>query len=88
MGPSAYRRQVERFLKALPDLKFSSDETVSEKDKLVVAWTITRTHRGELLGFPATNKKISLTGITMADGEILESTVVWDVGALMQAARP
>ena len=41
VGPSAYRRQVERFQKALPDLKFSIDETVSEKDKLVVAWTIT-----------------------------------------------
>jgi len=87
VGPSAYRRQVERFQKALPDLKFSIDETVSEKDKLVVAWTITGTHRGELLGIPATNKKISVSGITInqiADGKILESTVVWDVVALMQ----
>jgi len=60
---------------------------VSEKDKLVVAWTITGTHRGELLGNPATNKKISVSGITIkqiADGKILESTVVRDVGALMQ----
>ena len=87
VGLSAYRRQVERFLKALPDLKFSIDETVSEKDKLVVAWTITGTHRGELLGIPATNKKISVSGITInhiADGKILESTVQWDVLSLMQ----
>jgi steroid delta-isomerase-like uncharacterized protein len=72
VGPSAYRRQVERFLKALPDLKFDIDQTVSEKDKLVVAWTITGTHRGELLGIPATNKKISVSGITInqiADGK-------------------
>lgn len=87
VGPAAYRRQVERFLTALPDLKFHVDETVSEKDKLVVAWTITGTHRGELLGIAPSNKKISVSGITInqiADGKILESTVMWDVVGLMQ----
>ena len=87
VGPQAYRRQVERFLKGIPDLKFNIDETVSEKDKLAVAWTITDTHRGELLGIPATNKKLAVGGITIhqiADGKILESTVVWDVIAFMQ----
>lgn len=87
VGPAAYRRQVERFLKGLPDLRFNIDETVSEKDKLVVAWTLTGTHSGELLGIPATNKKISVSGITInqiADGKILESTVLWDVLSLMQ----
>lgn len=87
VGPGAYRKQVERFLKGLPDLKFTIDETVSEKDKLAVAWTITGTHRGELLGIPATNKKLTFSGISIhqiADGKILESTVVWDVIAFMQ----
>jgi len=87
VGPAAYRRQVERFLKGLPDLRFNIDETVSERDKLVVAWTLTGTHRGEFLGIPATNKKISVSGITInqiADGKILESTVLWDVLSLMQ----
>ena len=87
VGPAAYRPQVERFLKGLPDLRFNIDETVSEKDKLVVAWTLTGTHRGEFLGIPATNKKISISGITInqiADGKILESTVLWDVLSLMQ----
>ena len=87
VGPAAYRRRVERFLKGLPDLRFNIDETVSEKDKLVVAWTLTRTHCGEFLGIPATNKKISVSGITInqiADGKILESTVLWDVVSLTQ----
>ena len=87
MGPAAYRRQVERFLKGLPDLRFNIDETVSERDKLVVAWTLTGTHRGEFLGIAATNKKISVSGITInqiANGKILESTVLWDVVSLMQ----
>ena len=74
-------------LTRLPDLKFDVDETVSEMDKLVVAWTLTGTHRGEFLGIAATNKKISVSGITInqiANGKILESTVQWDVVSLMQ----
>ncbi len=87
VGPAAYRRQVERFLAGLPDLKFVVDDTVSEGDKLVVYWTITGTHRGEFLGVPPTNKKVAFTGITInqiADGKILESTVIWDGLGLMK----
>jgi steroid delta-isomerase-like uncharacterized protein len=87
VGPAAYRRHVERFLTAFPDLKFVVDDTVSEKDKLVVAWTLTGTHRETFLGIAATNKKVSVSGITInqiADGKILESTVVWDAVGLLQ----
>ena len=87
VGPVAYRRQVERFLTGLPDLKFVVDETISEGDKLVVYWTITGTHKGEFLGVPPTNKKVIFSGITInqiADGKILESTVIWDGLGLMK----
>jgi predicted ester cyclase len=71
----------------LPDLKFTVDETVSEKDKFVVAWTITGTHKGDFLGVPATNKKVSFTGITInqvAGGKLIESTVIWDGLGLLE----
>jgi len=87
VGPSAYRRQVERFLTGLPDLHFDVDDTITEKDKLVVYWTITGTHRGEFLGVPATNKKVSFSGITInqiRDGKIIESTVIWDGLGLLE----
>jgi steroid delta-isomerase-like uncharacterized protein len=87
VGPDAYRKQVERFLAGLPDLKFVVDDTISEADKLVVYWTITGTHRGEFLGVPATNQKVAFSGITInqiADGKILESTVIWDGLGLMK----
>jgi steroid delta-isomerase-like uncharacterized protein len=87
VGPAAYRRNVERFLTAFPDLQFVVDDTVSERDKLVVAWTFTGTHRGTFLGISATDKQVSVTGITInqiADGKILESTVVWDAVGLLQ----
>jgi steroid delta-isomerase-like uncharacterized protein len=87
VGPTAYRRQVERFLKGLPDLKFTVDDTISENDKLVVYWTVSGTHSGELLGVPPTNRKVTFSGISIcliADGKILESTVMWDVWGLLK----
>jgi len=88
VGPHAYRRQVERFLAGLPDLRFHVDDTISEGDKLVVYWTITGTHRGEFLGVPPTNRRVSFSGITInqiANEKILESTVIWDgLGLLKQ----
>lgn len=87
VGPAAYRRQVERFLAGLPDLKFTVDDTICEGDKMVVYWTITGTHRGEFLGVPPTNKKVSFSGITIhqiIDGKILESNVIWDGLGLMK----
>jgi steroid delta-isomerase-like uncharacterized protein len=81
VGPAAYKRQVERFLSGLPDLKFTVDETVSDGDRLVVYWTMSGTQREALFGVPATNKKVNISGVTMheiADGKILESMVIWD----------
>jgi steroid delta-isomerase-like uncharacterized protein len=87
VGPAAYRRQVERFLTGLPDLKFKIDDTISEKDKLVVSWTISGTHKGDFLGVPATDKKVTFSGITInqiANGKIIESTVIWDGLGLLE----
>jgi steroid delta-isomerase-like uncharacterized protein len=87
VGPEAYRRQVERFVTGLPDLKFHVDDTISENDKMVVAWTITGTHKGDFLGVPPTNKTVSFSGITInqiAEGKIIESTVIWDGLGLLE----
>jgi steroid delta-isomerase-like uncharacterized protein len=87
VGPEAYRRQAERFLTGFPDLRFTVDDTVSEKDKLVVSWTITGTHKGEFLGVAPTNKKVSFSGITIheiSNGKILESVAIWDALGLFQ----
>ena len=87
VGPAAYRKQVQRFLDGLPDLKFTVDDTICEGDKMVVYWTITGTHRGEFLGVPPTNRKVTFSGITIhqiVERKILESNVIWDGLGLMK----
>jgi steroid delta-isomerase-like uncharacterized protein len=88
VGPAAYKKQIAAFIAGFPDLRFVVDEIVSENDKVVAAWTWSGTHRGEYLGIAATNKKVSVSGITMhqiADGKILDSQAAWDsLGLLRQ----
>lgn len=86
VGPAAYNSQVQQFIRALPDLRFSVEECICDKDKVVIAWTFTGTHKGELLGIAPTNKKVSVPGITihqLAGGKILDSQAVWDAHGLM-----
>ena len=87
VGPEAYKRQVLRFLEGYPDLHWTIEDTIAEEDKVVACWTISGTQRGEYLGIPATNKKVSVDGITVhhiANGKIMDSYSNWDALGMMQ----
>jgi steroid delta-isomerase-like uncharacterized protein len=87
IGPEAYKRNVLAFLAGFPDLRWSIEDTIAEKDKVVACWTISGTHKGDYLGIPATNKKVSVEGITIhnvAGGKIMDSYSNWDVLGMMQ----
>ena len=87
IGPEAYKRRFLMFLKGFPDLRITIEDIVGENEKIVAAWTISGTHRGEFLGVPATNKIVSVDGITishLANGKIIDSQVMWDQLGLMK----
>jgi len=87
VGPEAYKIQAAMFLSAFPDLRFTVEDTVAEKDKLVASWTISGTHKGEFMGIRPTNKKVSVEGITIhyiANGKIIDSNISWDALGLMR----
>jgi steroid delta-isomerase-like uncharacterized protein len=87
IGPEAYKATVTRFLTGFPDLRFSIDDMIAEDEKLVVSWNISGTHRGEFMGIPPTNKKVSADGITIhhiLNGKIMDSFANWDVLGMIQ----
>ena len=87
IGPEAYARQVTRFVRAFPDLRFTVEDTVSENDMIAVSWVITGTHKGEFWGVPATGRQITMEGITInhiTDGKIMDSDVSLDSLGLMR----
>jgi steroid delta-isomerase-like uncharacterized protein len=87
IGPEEYKRNVLVFLAGYPDLHWTIEDIIAEKDKVVACWTISGTHRGDYMGIPATNKTVSVDGITIhhiADGKIMDSYSNWDVLGMMQ----
>jgi steroid delta-isomerase-like uncharacterized protein len=87
IGPEAYKRNVLLFFAGYPDLYWTIEDTIAEKDKVVACWTISGTHKGDYMGVPATNKKISVEGITIhhiTNGKIMDSYVSWDIWGMMQ----
>ena len=87
IGPEAYKRNVLLFFAGYPDLHWTIEDTIAEKDKVVACWTISGTHKGDYLGVPATNKKVSVEGITIhqiTNGKIMDSYVSWDIWGMMQ----
>ena len=81
VGPEVYRRQILRFLKAFPDIRFTIADIVGENEKIVVDWTFTGTHEGKFMGIPATHKKVSVDGVAIhhvVSGKIIDSFASWD----------
>jgi steroid delta-isomerase-like uncharacterized protein len=87
VGPEAYKRQLMLFLAGYSDLHWAIEDLIAEDDKVVACWTVTGTHRGEFMGVPATNKKVSVDGMTIhhiANGKIMDSYSNWDALGMMQ----
>lgn len=87
VGPEAYKRILTQFIAAFPDLRVSVGDMIAEKDQVVVSWAISGTHKREFQGVPATNKKVSVDGVTIhqiARGRILDSDVRMDHLGLLQ----
>ena len=63
------------------------EEIFSAGDRVVVRWTGTGTHLGELNGVPATGNRIRVDGITihrMSGRKIAETWEVWDTLGFLQ----
>jgi steroid delta-isomerase-like uncharacterized protein len=87
VGPELYKRRVVELTTAFPDLCFTVEDTIAEKEKIVVSWSISGTHKGEFMEIPATGRKICVEGITIhhiRNGKILDSYARWDALGLMR----
>ncbi len=73
---------------AYPDTHFAVEDQVAEGDKVATRWTAVGTQQGELMGIPATGKKVTVTGMTInriVNGMIMESWNNFDaLGQLQQ----
>jgi steroid delta-isomerase-like uncharacterized protein len=74
-GLDAVKEVVAMMLNAYPDIQTTIEDEIAEGDKVVVRWTMSATHQGELLGIPPTGKQITNAGINiyyLVNGKIAE----------------
>lgn len=56
---------VEQYRKALPDIQFSITHLIADTDYVTFRFSASATHKGTLMGIPATGKYVSVTGIVI-----------------------
>lgn len=86
-GPAAFREFFVRFRSAFPDIHITINDSVMEGDKIACHWTAEATHSSDSLGFPATGKRIRITGMSFArirNGQVIEGLNNWDQFGMLQ----
>jgi len=77
-GLEAYRQFGSLYFSAFPDLQIIPEDLIAEGDKVTMRYGWRATHKGELMGIPATGKQVITSGISIlrvANGKIAEQ---WD----------
>lgn len=72
---------------ALPDLNVKIDDLICTDHKAVLLFTLTGTHKDELMGIPATGKQVNINGIICShfdNGQIIEEWELLDQLSLFQ----
>ena len=86
-GPEAMAETVKPYQEALNG-HWGIEEVISTGDRVVVRWTGSGKHEGELNGIPPTGRDVSVKAISvheMRDGKIAATHTVWDtLGMLRQ----
>jgi len=86
-GPQQIAAVYARQLDAIPDSVVRIDRMVAEGDVVVVEWTLSGTHRGRMLGIPATGKPVSFKGVSLLryrKNMVVADSRVWDLAGLLR----
>lgn len=86
-GPEALKETVAMFRDGTPDLTKTINETIVDGDTVVIPYTATGTHEGEILGVAPTGTEIEVDGIfiyRVEDGRLTEGTDLWDAFGLLR----
>ena len=86
-GKDSVRQYMAALFDAIPDLSFKMDDLLAEGDRTVYRFTYAGTHKGTLMGFPPTGKRVEASCISigrLAGGKIAEEWQIWDTHGLFK----
>ena len=85
-GAAAFKERMRTTRLAMPDFRCTLGEAIVEGDKGASRWICEGTHRGELLGIPATGKNLRWSGIVwyeLRDGLVVYEWELYDQAELL-----
>jgi steroid delta-isomerase-like uncharacterized protein len=87
-GRDALYDATKAYMAAFPDLRIEQTSSTLAPPRLAQALTITGTHRGELLGVPATGRwtenYVAVVVTFDENGRMIEGTLYWNPLAIME----
>ena len=86
-GIEGTKELISSLRTSFPDLSATVDEQIAEGDHVVSLVTMTGTHQGDFMGFPATGRSFSMPGVSIWEvrgDRLISERVNWDSMAMMQ----
>jgi len=86
-GLKDFKKSMSEFFTAFPDNHITIGDMVVEGDKVAARYTLTGTHKGEFMGIPPTNKKVTMWAIEIdriVGGKFVEGWIRFDTLGFMQ----
>lgn len=86
-GLNEFKERETMYLKAFPNKVMKIDDIFSSEDRVVVRWTATGVHKGDLQGIAPSNKNVKVAGISIYrfnNGKIIEISQMWDRLGLLE----
>lgn len=87
MSLAGHQQFAAMFYSAFPDIRHVIEDTVAERDKVTVRFTLHGTHGGYFMGLPATGRMIAVPAIAIlrvAEGKVTELRAVFDQMGMMR----
>ena len=85
-GAEGVKPIAKMFYTAFPDMQYTIEDMIAEGDKVAIRWTLTGTHKGELMGVSPIGVQVTFRGNTIVrlDGgryvelwSSFDSRVIW-----------
>lgn len=82
-----YAGTVAGFRSAFPDMEKIVEDCICEGDRVLIRYSATMTHEGELMGFDPSGEHVEASGMVLyriEDGQIAEGWINYDALGIMQ----
>ena len=86
-GAAAFKPFFRKFREAFPEIKVTVEDAIAEGDKVAARCSVRGRHRGDTLGFAATQQPVEFTGMTIvriSQGKIVEAWNNFDFMKMFQ----